>query len=424
MIGPSLAAGTVGLTGLFAARAFVPMFAAALTLRFAPEVGWVAEWGLLRLMGGEAVPSWFTADETLVVLGVLALVEILAHKSSEARQLLTLVDQYAKPLAALLTYLGILSLTEAEILASLLGGSGTAYGLGSVLVAGGTFLVAAVHNGVLESAIELDEDDDTGALGLLSWAQDGWSLFGIVLLILFPLVMVTLIVLAIGFIFALRKAAESLEENAKATCEECGATMYRAALSCPACSAPNPSPAELSWLGTATRRTASNRSQQPLLLASYRRCRRCATRLPRRSVDQACPACGTGAFDSAEFAAAYDRAISERLASVLVVCACLSLVPVVGLIPGVIYYRLALVAPYRRYLERGRRLLLKIGMWICFLFLILFQWVPIVGGAVVPIMALVSYRVYRGAFLKRIRNQATAPEAPDAEGPRFSDSPG
>lgn len=395
----SLAAGTVGLTGLFAARAFVPMFGAALTLRFAPELGWIAEWGLLRLMGGEAIPSWFTTDSTLLVLGILALAEILAHKSSEARQLLTLVDQYAKPLTALLTYLGILSLTDAEVLGALLGGAGTAYGVGSVLVTGGTFLVAAVHNGLLESAIEVDEDDDTGALGLLSWAQDGWSLLGIVLLILFPLIMGGLIVLAIGLIFALRKAAESLEDRGKGACPECGQELHRTALTCPTCEAPNPSPAALSWLGTATRTTVSNRTEHSLLLASHRRCPRCATRLPRRTVDQACPACGSRPFDSAEFAAAYDRAISERLPSVLVVCALLSLIPVVGLIPGVITYRLTLVAPYRRYLERGRRLLLRIGMWICFLFLILFQWVPVIGAAVVPIMALVSYRVYRGAFL-------------------------
>ncbi len=75
-----------------------------------------------------------------------------------------------------------------------------------------------------------------------------------------------------------------------------------------------------------------------------------------------------------------------------------SLVPVVGLIPGVIYYRLALVAPFRRYIPRGRTLLLRWGIWLLFLVLVLLQWVPLLGGLVVPTMALVSYKVYRTAF--------------------------
>ncbi len=125
MVGTSLAAGTLGLPGLFAARAFMPIFAAALTMRYAPEVGWIAEFGLLQLLGGEPVPSWFTADPTLAVLGTLALAELLAHKSSDARELINLVDQWGKPLAALLTYLGILGLADQAALDALLAGSGS-----------------------------------------------------------------------------------------------------------------------------------------------------------------------------------------------------------------------------------------------------------------------------------------------------------
>ncbi len=405
MIGTSLAAGTVGLPGLFVARAFVPMFAAALTMRFAPEVGWIAEFGLLQLLGGQAVPSWFTDDLTLVILGVLALAEILAHKSSDAREFINLVDQWGKPLAALLTYLGILSLADQAALEALLGGSGSIYLLGSVLVAGGTFLVGSAHNAVLGSVIEVDEDDDTGAVGLLSWAQDLWSLVGVVVLILFPVVMVVLVFLVMGMIFVLRRWAQALEEGAKVACGACGQEMYRAAVACSRCQASNPEPAELSWLGTATQRTIVNRDEHRFRLQTHRRCRRCAIRLPRRMAAQACPACQSRPFDGLAEAEAYDAGVLERLPRILLICAGLSLIPVLGLIPGIIVYRLNLVAPYRRYIPRGRGFLVKLAMWFLFFFLIVLQVVPGLGVMMVPIMALISFAVYRRAFWKELTRE-------------------
>lgn len=402
MIGTSLAAGTVGLPGLFVARAFVPMFAAALTMRFAPEVGWIAEFGLLQLLGGEAVPSWFTDDLTLVILGALALAEILAHKSSDARELINLVDQWGKPLAALLTYVGILSLADQAALEAMLAGSGSVYLLGSVLVAGGTLLVGSTHNAVLGSIIELDEDDDTGAVGLLSWAQDLWSLVGIVFLILFPVVMVVLVLLAMGMIFLLRRWAQALEEGGKVVCQGCGQEMYRAALTCPGCRAPNEAPAELSWLGTATSRTTPDRDDHQFRLKTHRRCRQCAARLPRRTMAQDCPGCQSRPFQSGAEAEAYDAAVASRLPQTLLICALLSLVPVLGLIPGIIVYRLTLVAPYRRYIPRGRGFLVKLAMWVLFFFLIALQIVPGLGVLTVPVMALISFAVYRRAFRKEV----------------------
>ena len=85
-----------------------------------------------------------------------------------------------------------------------------------------------------------------------------------------------------------------------------------------------------------------------------------------------------------------------------------SLVPVVGLIPGVIYYRLALVAPFRRYIPRGRTLLLRWGIKLFFLILILIQWMPIIGWGVVPLMALINYKVYSSSFASMLKEPAAA----------------
>jgi hypothetical protein len=83
-----------------------------------------------------------------------------------------------------------------------------------------------------------------------------------------------------------------------------------------------------------------------------------------------------------------------------VVCFVLGLIPVLGVIPGVIYYRLTIVAPFRRYIPAGRGFVLRWGVRLAVVVLVAFQWVPVAGGLAVPIMALISYGAYRTAYRK------------------------
>ena len=66
---------------------------------------------------------------------------------------------------------------------------------------------------------------------------------------------------------------------------------------------------------------------------------------------------------------------------------------------------MALVAPFRRYLPRGKALALKWGVRILFLVLVAIQWIPAVGGVVVPTMALVNYFAWRTVFLSVARDE-------------------
>src|SRR3954468_10502445 len=68
----------LGSIGIFSSRAFLPAFATALLLRFGPHVPWLAQAGLLRHVRG--VPTWFTSDTTLTVLGVLSILELIAER--------------------------------------------------------------------------------------------------------------------------------------------------------------------------------------------------------------------------------------------------------------------------------------------------------------------------------------------------------
>jgi hypothetical protein len=87
----------------------------------------------------------------------------------------------------------------------------------------------------------------------------------------------------------------------------------------------------------------------------------------------------------------------------------LGLIPILGVIPGVILYRLTIVAPYRRYISTGRGLLLRWTIRLIILVLVALQWVPVAGGFVVLFMALINYAAYRTMYRKLAFASSSAP---------------
>jgi hypothetical protein len=310
-------------------------------------------------------PVWFTSNTSLIILGVLAALELAATKSPEARELLAEVDKYLKTLMALVTYLGIASAAD-----------------------------VAFAEEVVQRA------------GLFSWAEDVWSIAGPLLLILYPLVMLMLIGIVVGLFVLARKWAEAREEKAKVPCSNCGQPVYAHAMACPACRTAVAEPRAVGFFGGSKARADANLDAHPYRLVEKKRCPVCATRFARRTPHQSCEACGHALFADTDFARRYANRVGRRLPLVLVVSFAFSLIPVIGLIPGVIYYRLTLIAPYRRYIPLSRSFVLKWLIRIFFFVLIAFQWVPVLGGFAVPVMALVSYVSYRGTFHRMLATSA------------------
>ncbi|MEM9882968.1 MAG: hypothetical protein AAF800_08635 [Planctomycetota bacterium] len=425
----------LGSTGLFASRAFVPAFAAALILRFGPHFPIIQNLGLLQALGFSGAPSWFTSDLCLIVLGVLAGLEVAATKNPDARALLNEVDKYAKPAMAALTLMGVFTaadvdFTEQNVLPPGTPGSAAAAvvvpvaaGVGGVtlasvfasLTAALTFVVASARSFIVGLFIDADEADDIGVQKLLSWGEDLWSLFGVWLLVLFPLVMLALIALASGFVLLLRWWAHRKEEASRVPCGTCGKLMYRCALVCGHCTAANPKVCDLGWFGQSDTNDPANLKTHAFRLATHKRCPTCAAKLTERRPHQTCALCGGDPFGEPAFARDYVNHISQRLPAVLLLCAALGAVWVVGVIPAVILYRLALVAPLRRYVPRGRNFVTQWSLRIVFFILLATNIVPGAGIVTVPVMALLSFLTYRGVFVGLLDDtpaEATPPAAP------------
>ena len=404
----------MGSIGMFSSRAFVSAFAVAGTLRWGPEFGWINQLGLMQRVTD--VPTWFTHDITLIVLGVLAALEVAATKSPEARELLLEVDGYFKAGAAFVTTLtvsGVISASDAELFKQITAwvqpvqaglGEGAVGFVTACFAAAGVWFACIARSRLLGVFIEADPDDDTMLLGALGWAEDLWALFGTLLLFLFPLVMLGATALLLAALWLLQWRAKRAEEKSKTPCPSCTQPMYGCARYCPACGANNAHPCAIDWLGRTRDKPAPDPALHPERLTQKQRCPRCAAHLKSRRACQQCPACPHVLFKDPDDIRRYLAVLDSRRAGVVLIAGLLSLIPVVGLIPGIILYRIKLIAPLRRYTSMTRTIPVRWGLRLLFFVIVWLQIIPGLGAFAVPVMALVSYAAYRRMFLRQIKH--------------------
>ncbi len=385
-----------GSVGMFSSRAFLPALVTAVTLRYGSAIPYIESLNLLKNATQE--PTWFTHGGTITALGLLSILEIAADKMPEARTALAEIDGYSKTALAGLSYLGLLSAVDIQFIKENISQAGVTDTFAVLIVAGAVLTGSKLRVNLLNALREADEDDDLGIQSLISWAEDIWATVGIFALLLFPIFMLLLNGVALTILFLAQKFAQYREEKSKVECGDCRESVYRSALACPHCGAKREKPDKLGILGQSKHEAEDDLEAPPYYLVAKKRCPVCATRFPKRSVHQTCEACGHQLMGEKEFARSYLSRIRKRVPVVCGVSFLLSLIPVIGLVPGVIYYRLRLVAPFRQYVPLGRRLFIKLLIMLLFFVLIGLQWIPGIGGFVVPAMALISYGVFSAQF--------------------------
>src|SRR5206468_7133494 len=137
----------LGSVGVFASRAFLPAFVTALLLRFGPQAPWLAQHGLLPHI--RDVPTWFTSDVALVVLGLLAILELVAERFPEAKVLPDEVHDYLRTGMAVLTYLGVLNATERAAAQQVVEQAGLFDYVPALAIGAGTYLASQARGAVL-----------------------------------------------------------------------------------------------------------------------------------------------------------------------------------------------------------------------------------------------------------------------------------
>lgn len=387
-----------GSLGLFPSRAFIPAFATSLLFRAAQEPDFrpYLENSPLLLLVGDA-PTWFTHNITLIVLGVLSLAEIIASKEPDVRAMLDELGQYIKPGMAFLTSMGVMSATDAELVTHIQE-AGFGGAMLAMMVGAGVWFICTIRKQIVDFFRDADESDELGIQWVISWIEDLWAVFGLFLLVLYPIFMLVLVAIISGVLYLIRRYMDYREDKSKVPCKACSEPNYPSACACVKCGAKVEEPRAVGFFGQSKSYAAKDPDTHPHDLVEKKRCPVCASRLTERSPKQKCEACGHELMGDSAFAGAYMTRVGERLPKVLGVSLVLGFIPILGLIPGIIYYRMNLVGPFRRYLSMTTGCLVKWLVRLLFLVLILIQGVPILGALMLPLMALIEYQTYRKVY--------------------------
>lgn len=393
---------TLGSAPFFATRPFLSTFVFVLLARFTT---WLPFF-----------PEWSTSNSAIGVLGGLALVDIFIAKSDEFRHLL---DEFGTPLRALINFVVVFfflnSQTDSPIsLSEFFGSEESGLDLlqtlqlsaSALAIVWGLFSAASVwlfstwRASIWRAIRDVDDGDDIGLQGMLSWVEDLWSVIGVVIAILFPLAAILIYVTTLLALFITQKSIVHLQERRKVTCKNCNSTMIATAVACQNCGQPNHAPQNVGMLGQAKPTLVQDLTAHRHRLRTRKRCPVCATRLSDRRVQQSCSGCGTITFAHTQELSEYLDIMAGKLPRTLLICGALSFFPLVGIIPGIIFYHLYLISGLRGYIPRTTGCVTRWGVIILNLILIALQSIPLVGTLMLPLMCLISYRVYRSVLVR------------------------
>ncbi len=404
---------SLGLIPYFTSRAVVPLFATAMIARLGPGFGPVADVLGVRLLA--SMPSWATSNTALLVLGFLAAVEVGAAKMPEVREILALTDTQLKAVAAFLFCFTMVRGNPADLVGhiqqvglttDLASGNSFAY-VWSFVIGSVVWFGAAARNVVFNFLIDLDPDDDLGLQSLLSWLEDAIGFFGVLFAIIFPILALALAAMTLTCLWLIKRLIRRREEHAKIPCPDCSTPNAPCGPRCPGCQRFREQIMAVGVLGVIKATPAPDLSTHRLALLSRKRCAFCGDRFTDRRLDQTCPSCDTEAFESAQALETYLQHLRASLPKTLAILTCLSFIPLVGLIPGVVYYRLSLISSLRGYLPRTTGF---IGRWLVRILnigLIALQPIPLLGTLTLPLMCIVNFLIYQ-TLIKRQAQAAWA----------------
>ena len=397
---------TLGLIPYITSRAFVPLFASALIARYGRAWRPLADLAGVQLL--DAVPAWAVSDPALTILGILALVEIAANKSPELRELFSFTDTQIKGLAAFVFCLALagsvnpaLGTPLPVVQSSVLGLFGTV--LWALMIGSCTWFLARLRKGIYHFLMEVDADDDLGLQKLLSWLEDGFGFLGALFVVLLPAVALAVTGLTLLTLYLIQKYLERQEEKRKVPCEDCGTPNPLCGVFCARCGKQRSGVRQVGFLGTVNEALVTDPDLHRSQLLACKRCRRCGERLGEKGLDQRCQACGISPFESGRDLEAYIGRLEKDLPRTLLLLLGMGAIPVVGLVAGVIYYRLTLISGLRHYVPRSSRFLARWTMRIAGALLVCLQPIPLVGALSLPAMGLLNFLLYRRLLRKQGR---------------------
>ncbi|MEM7347006.1 MAG: DUF4126 domain-containing protein [Chloroflexota bacterium] len=381
-------------------RPFLSTFIVALLAQANPVDPSQSLWGF---QAAPATPAWFIHPITLSTFAVLALLEVFVPKfaNSDMKALWLEIDGFIKAGITLIVTFALVD-PESAVLLGLVAGSVEPLTATTVAWSGvtsvGSFGISRMRNGFYRWFQGIDEEDDIGLRGVLSWLEDLGTAFGVILATFLPVIAIILFGVTLLGLWLLQKYIDFREANNRTPCPSCQQLLHPAAPTCHYCGEANPSPCQIGFFGQTKEDIVLDRTNHILKLLGQRRCPTCAVRLPQKAISQTCPTCQTVTFASTQ---AFDRYLNQlrpNLIRTLLICLVVGIVPILGLIVGIIYYRLSLIASLRRYVPRHTGCMVQWGVRLLNIVLVALQPIPILGWVTLPLMCYTNYTIYQNVL--------------------------
>lgn len=402
------------LNSLIFHTVLIPLFAT----RVCASMFWVAVWAYCQQQGYFNLffswwgfelgiyldfPIWLVQWPTLVVLGVLSYVEYRLENSPTWQRTVAQADGPLKGIANLFFSQWVtvkLSVASTAVLVAQ-AGFGKAF-LFAIPTAIGVWVLASFRRSGFLFLAEMDEEDDLGIRKIFTQAEEaGIAITALVLLIL-PILAFLLALLAMGLMILIRVYVSHREQKIKIACPHCSELNHPAAPHCGHCDQVLQDAVGITLFNQPDDTPITDRVQHRLRLLVRRRCPHCATQLPKRNLNQACPTCGTMTFESRQNAKQLDDFLYWLFPKTLLIVSILGFIPLLGLIPGLMYYRLHLIAGYRAYLPRNAGCTTRFLARITTVLLIGLQSIPLIGAVSLPALCFLHTALYRASFNQEI----------------------
>ncbi|MBI5543628.1 MAG: hypothetical protein HY901_07055 [Deltaproteobacteria bacterium] len=243
-------------------------------------------------------------------------------------------------------------------------------------------------------------------------AESAWTVAGVLVALLLPLLGLLLAMLTFLFLVGLALVLREATRGAQGKCAACGAETHLAASTCRTCKAAR-APKALGMLGRVLDKAPPDLGKHRLALLAARRCPSCADRLVTHEGETTCPSCRQPTFRDQEEAKSFVRYVDARLAALVPVFVLFGLVPILGLCAALVLYKISPAGALGGFVGWRHRLRTRVLRGLAMLALAFLQPVPVVGVlAVLAVIAIVhawARRSFLATFSKSAGEVAPAP---------------
>jgi len=287
--------------GPFTSRAFIPAFITSLILRYGHNIWFLQNQEFVKL--AENSPTWFTHGGVVIALGIISTLEIVATKNEDIREIMEMFISKIKPITAICTSFGILSISDTALIETIQNNIETAgYSVATIvglLTGFGVFFVVSIRSEIMNFLCEIDPEDNLYIRFFLSWLEDAFCIIIPILIFLLPTIIIGISLLFfIIVLYLLKKYLEKKDEQSKSECPNCKSLNYKVAISCFHCSHTLETPNDIGFLGGAKKTIVSNIENHQLKLIEKKRCSVCGNHLKKRKVIQECSKCNNTIMDT------------------------------------------------------------------------------------------------------------------------------